>query len=279
MSDKTPTILIIEDEEVLLSVLTEKLRLSGYRVIGAKDGAAGFDLVKAERPDLILLDILLPKKNGFEVLTDINKDKELMKIPVVVISNSGQPVEIKKLLDLGVKDYLVKAEFEPREVLEKVEKVLGPRPVKAQNSHLINGASGEDKTVYNNPNKNNETILVVEDDKFLRDLLVEKLNKEGYSINQAIDGNEALKKLQEEKPSLVLLDLILPGIDGFEILKRIKDDQALSKIPVIVLSNLGQQEDIKRAEELGAKYYLIKAHFTLGEIVDKVKIVLRETYF
>lgn len=273
-----PTILIIEDEEVLLSALTEKLQISGYRVLGAKDGAAGFDLIKTGNPDLILLDILLPKKNGFEILTDINKDADISKIPVIVISNSGQPVEIKKLLELGVKDYLVKAEFEPEEVLEKIEKILGPRPVKANGASIENDPpSGE--FARPNPNKKNETILVVEDDKFLRDLLVEKLNKEGYLVKEAIDGNEALRELQVVKPNLILLDLILPGIDGFEILRRMKNDSALSKIPVIVLSNLGQQDDMDRAKELGAKHYLIKAHFTLGEIMDKIRSVLRESYF
>lgn len=278
MASQQPTILIIEDEEVLLSALTEKLQISGYRVLGAKDGAAGFDLIKTGDPDLILLDILLPKKNGFEILADINKDKEISKIPVIVISNSGQPVEIKKLLESGVKDYLVKAEFDPEEVLEKIEKILGPRPSKSRIAAVKNDPS-PDETTLPNPDKKNETILVVEDDKFLRDLLVEKLNKEGYGVREAIDGNEALKEMQAAKPNLVLLDLILPGIDGFEILRRMKNDSALSKIPVIVLSNLGQQDDMNRAKELGAKHYLIKAHFTLGEIMDKIRTVLRESYF
>lgn len=278
MALKQPTILIIEDEEVLLAALTEKLQISGYRVLGVKDGAAGFDLIKMEKPDLILLDILLPKKNGFEILADLNKDGEISKIPVIVISNSGQPVEIKKLLELGVKDYLIKTEFDPEEVLEKIEKILGPRPVGSPKNEA-NDTPVQDVTVHANPDHKNETILVVEDDKFLRDLLTEKLNKEGYLVKEAIDGNEALKELQAARPNLILLDLILPGIDGFEILRRMKNDSALSKIPVIVLSNLGQQDDMNRAKELGAKHYLIKAHFTLGEIMDKIRSVLRENYF
>src|SRR3989338_4338560 len=115
MESKKPTILIIEDDAVLLAALTEKLQFSGYRVSAAGDGAIGLDLIRTEKPDLILLDILLPKKNGFEILADIKDDGEISKIPVIVISNSGQPVEIKKLLELGVKDYLVKAEFRSEE--------------------------------------------------------------------------------------------------------------------------------------------------------------------
>jgi len=90
-------------------------------------------------------------------------------------------------------------------------------------------------------------ILVIEDDKFLRELLERKLQEEGFTVSSANNGEEGLEKIKEEKPELVLLDLILPGIDGFEILKKIRENPELSHIPIIVLSNLGQQEDIKRA--------------------------------
>jgi len=117
-------------------------------------------------------------------------------------------------------------------------------------------------------------ILVVEDDKFLRELIVQKLLKEGYTTTEAIDGEEGLKMIKEEKPDMVLLDIILPGIDGFEVLKRAKEDEEIKDIPVIILSNLGQQEDVDKGVELGAKDYLVKAEFTPGEIVEKVRAIL-----
>ena len=120
-----------------------------------------------------------------------------------------------------------------------------------------------------------KTILIVEDDKFLRELIVQKLLKEGYDISEAIDGEEGIKKIKTEKPDLILLDLILPGIDGFEVLSRMKADEKLAKIPVIILSNLGQREEIERGLKLGANDYMIKAHFTPREIIDKIKTVLK----
>ena len=120
-----------------------------------------------------------------------------------------------------------------------------------------------------------KTILIIEDDKFLRELIAQKLIKEGYEISEAIDGEEGFKKVKEEKPALVLLDLILPEIDGFEVLARMKDDPGLAQIPVIILSNLGQKEDVERCLKLGAVDYLIKAHFTPGEIIEKIKNVLK----
>ena len=118
-------------------------------------------------------------------------------------------------------------------------------------------------------------ILIIEDDTFLRELIVRKLSAEKIEISEAIDGEEGLKKIREEKPDLVLLDLILPSIDGFEVLAKIKADPVLAGVPVVILSNLGQQDEIKRGLELGATDYLVKANFTPGEIIEKVKQLLR----
>jgi len=120
-----------------------------------------------------------------------------------------------------------------------------------------------------------KTILIIEDDKFLRELIAQKLFKEGYNIIEAIDGEEGIKKVKEEKPNLVLLDLILPGIDGFEVLSQIKEDSSLAQIPVIILSNLGQKEDVEKGLKLGAIDFLIKAHFTPGEIIEKINSALK----
>ncbi|MBU0476609.1 response regulator, partial [Patescibacteria group bacterium] len=113
-------------------------------------------------------------------------------------------------------------------------------------------------------------ILVIEDDKFLRELITQKLNQEDFDVAEAIDGEEGTEKIKTEKPDLVLLDLILPGIDGFEVLSQVKKDPSLASIPVIILSNLGQKEDVERGLKLGAVDYLIKAHFTPKEIIEKV---------
>jgi len=120
-----------------------------------------------------------------------------------------------------------------------------------------------------------KTILIIEDDKFLRELIANKLVKEDFNISEAINGEEGMKKIKEKNPDLVLLDLILPGIDGFQVLSKIKEDSALNQIPVIILSNLDQKDDIEKGMKLGAVDYLIKAHFTPKEIIDKVKAALK----
>ena len=242
-------ILMVEDEEIMIDLLQRKIAQEGYEIKVARNGEEGLAVMKEEKPDLVLLDIIMPKMGGFEVMEKMQGDKDLKKIPVIVISNSGQPVEIDRAQKMGAKDWLIKTEFDPQEVIEKIK----------------------NKSAKIMP----KTILIVEDDKFLRELIAQKLTKEGYPLSEAIDGEEGIKKIKEEKPSLVLLDLILPGIDGFEVLSQMKEDPSVSSIPVIILSNLGQKEDGEKGLKLGAVDYLIKAHFTPGEIIEKIKAVLK----
>ena len=117
-------------------------------------------------------------------------------------------------------------------------------------------------------------IIIIEDDKFLRELIARKLVQEGYKALESVDGEDGLKKIKDEKPDLILLDLLLPNIDGFEVLERVKADQSLGSIPVIIISNLGQKEDIERALKLGAVDYMVKAQFTPAEIIKRVKEAL-----
>ncbi|MBI1888348.1 MAG: response regulator [Candidatus Spechtbacteria bacterium] len=254
-------ILIIEDEPTLGKMLKDKLTKDGYEVFSARDGEEGLLEVRKEKPALVLLDIAMPKLGGMEVLETMHADPELSAIPVIIISNSGEPVEIDRAKSLGVKDYLIKAEFDPKEVSEKVGKVLGN----------LEGSS----MPHRERSKDQKKVLVIEDDQFLRDLIIKKLEEEGFETLQAIDGEEGLRLIREEKPAIVLLDLILPGVDGFEVLKQAKEDAGVRAIPIIILSNLGQKDDIDRGLALGAEDYLIKAHFTPGEIVQKVKDTLR----
>ncbi len=117
-------ILIIEDEEIMYGLLERKLSGEGYEVRVAKDGVKGLEMIKQEKPNLILLDIIMPKMGGFEVMEEVRKDKELSEIPMIIISNSGQPVELDRAKKLGVKDWLIKTEFDPQEVIEKVKKQI-----------------------------------------------------------------------------------------------------------------------------------------------------------
>ncbi len=119
-------------------------------------------------------------------------------------------------------------------------------------------------------------ILIVEDDKFLRLLLERKLKNENFEVVAAEDGEETLEKIVTEKPDLILLDIILPKKSGFAVLEEINKDENLKRIPVFIISNLGQPEDIERGKNLGAKEYFVKAGLSLEELIKKIKIFATE---
>ncbi len=118
-------------------------------------------------------------------------------------------------------------------------------------------------------------ILIVEDDDFLRSLAVTKLEKEGLTVSMAANGQSALDALKSGTPDLIILDLMLPIMSGFDVLKVIKSDEATKNIKIIVFSNLGEQGDIKTCLDLGVSDYLVKANFTLDELVEKIKGLLK----
>jgi|YelNatPaOPRAMG01_1025707.scaffolds.fasta_scaffold04883_4 DNA-binding response OmpR family regulator len=118
---------------------------------------------------------------------------------------------------------------------------------------------------------NKPKILLVEDEPFLSSLLRLKLEKANFEVISASDGEEALNILAQNTPDLMLLDLILPKKNGFEVLETIRQDPRLEKLPVIIISNLGQEVDISRGKSLGVIEYFVKARLSIDELINKVK--------
>ncbi len=118
-------------------------------------------------------------------------------------------------------------------------------------------------------------ILIIEDDAFLQGLEVAKLKKNGYEIITASTGEEGMQKINEAGVTLVLLDLVLPSFDGFEILKKIRETESIKSLPVLVFSNLSEEKDVQKATELGATEFMVKSNFTLDELAEKIKTLLK----
>ncbi len=255
-------IVLVEDEKTLAHLIQGKLEAAGYSVKTAYDGQTGLELIHSEKPDLVLLDILLPGMNGFGILETLVKENLIPELPVVIISNSGQQVEVERALKLGVRDYLVKINFTPQEVLQKVQEVLAG----GSRQEFADNAFG------NVPAKAH--ILIVEDDLILVELLDGKFRQNGYRVSRAFNVAEARLILKGGAVDLVLLDIILPDMDGFAFLAELKADKEFKQIPVIVISNLGQKEEIQKGLKAGAVDYIIKANVLPTEILQKVERVL-----
>lgn len=113
-------------------------------------------------------------------------------------------------------------------------------------------------------------VLLAEDDRFLRKAAETALKRQGFTVLPAVDGEEALRMARAETPDIVLLDLIMPKLQGFEVLRALKADPATASIPVIILSNLGQESDVKQAMEAGAVGYFVKVNLSLQDLVKRV---------
>ena len=114
-------------------------------------------------------------------------------------------------------------------------------------------------------------IVLIEDEEMLANMYEVKFKNEGFDLEKALDGAEGLAKAKAIKPDFILLDIIMPKMDGFSVLKALKEDDTTKDIPVILLTNLGQDEDIQRGKDLGAVGYLVKANLTPSEVVEEVK--------
>jgi CheY-like chemotaxis protein len=117
-------------------------------------------------------------------------------------------------------------------------------------------------------------VLVVEDDAFLAQLLTNRLSRAGLTVTRAGDGEEALRILKNAKPDLILLDIILPKKSGFEVMEEIQKDPLLKRVPIVIISNLGQEEDIRRGRQLGAIEYYVKAQTSIEDLINKVQEIL-----
>jgi len=255
-------ILLIEDEEIIANLIVSELTEAGYDVKVAQNGKEGIEKILEKKPDLVLLDILLPILNGFDVLEALKEKGFLPDLPVIIISNSGKPVEIERAKNLGIKDYLIKVNFSPKEILQKVENVFS-------------SLKEEKKSAQQNVNPNAPNILIIEDDILLSDILYGEFLKANFNAQKALHANEARDILSKRNIDLILLDIILPDINGFDFLNELKANPKTKDIPVIILSNLGQKMEIEKGIELGAVDYVIKANVLPKDVIKKVADILK----
>lgn len=273
-------ILIIEDNDLLGEILQRKLVSDSYEVLWSRDGARGYEMLLEIKPDMLLLDIALPSMNGYEILAEKNKVPAIASIPVIVISNSGQPIAYDDLAKKGVLDYVIKANFDPGEVVEKVNKFF-----RAGEPHTgTNGADKGSDTIHSKTAQpglegpggplTGRKVLWVEDDKFLADIAGKKLSLEHAELRRTVDADETFEVLKEWIPDVIILDVMLPGMSGMDILAKIKTDRRLDNVPVIMLSNASQDQNIDSAMKLGAKKFLTKATLTPQGIIREIASVL-----
>lgn len=237
-------ILVVDDELNIMRVMRHILEVEGYTVLEASTGMEALARAREEKPDLVLLDVLLPDIDGFEVLERMRKDPETADLPVVILSI----MEAKEQsFRLGAQDYFNKP-IDRVKLVDTVQSLLGD-------------GNQEIK------------ILVADDDAHILQAVSQMLSSRGYRVIGAHDGLEAVVKAREEVPNLLVLDLYMPEMDGFEVIRRLRAWEKTAHIPILVLTASDVALDEARALTLGAAQYMNKP-FSENELARVVRDAL-----
>ena len=237
--DSTPpasgvTVLIVDDDPMVHQLLRGHLLDGSFDVISASDGMEGLALAKQHRPSMILLDLHMPKLDGWGVLARLKGDPATANIPVVILSVEEQRA---RGFSFGACDYLVKP-VEPDMLVAVVKKSIRPE-------------AGD--------------VLVVDDDPAMRELVSRSLRRVGFTTVEAATGEEALLRARVVSPAMVVLDLLMPGIDGFEVLRTLRAEG--NDVPILVLTGKSLSRDEQRTLEDGVSHVLAKGGVALDELV------------
>lgn len=248
----TPTsVFIIEDEQALLETIRLRLERAGFSVQSATDGRVGLEKIQAHQPDLILLDLLLPTMAGEDILKAIKQDPNCRDIPVIIISNSGQPVEIEKLLKLGADDYIIKANFTIDDILECIENTLQKR-------------------------KGQPDVLIAEDEAILRLLLQKKIKAAGFKTITTVNGQSTLDTIIKTHPQVVLLDLLMPDMSGIKVLEALAVHPQYNKdqTKIYIISNYTDKKHDPVIEQLTSGYF-IKSDVDINQLITLLRSVVQ----
>jgi twitching motility two-component system response regulator PilG len=275
------TVLVVEDSRTARKVISMVLGRKRYKILEATSGTETLLAIEGMTPDLVLLDVMLPDMSGYEVLSAIRKNRELCRVPVVMLTSKRDVADRQKGLLCGASEYLTKP-FDPVKLLGVLGKYLdsptktaafrqaAAAPRQASLPSPAHVAAAARPVVCNPkpivvptavlPKKNGleKSILVVEDSPTSRKVITMVLLKMGYLINEAACGEVALRKVHEQPPHLILLDAMLPDMTGYDILAKLQEDPRLKGIPVVMLTAKDSPIDREKGLRAGAVAYLTK---------------------
>lgn len=246
-----------------------KFEQEGYQVLVASDGEEGIALAKAKKPDLILLDLVLPKMDGYKVLQKLRTDQGTRGIKIYILSNLGQNGEINKGFEDGADGYMVKANLTPSQLVENVEKIFDGQSVGVKRRVVaLTPAEKAKKEVIRD---NGVSILLIEDEEAIIEMYKLRLAKGGFRVEIAKNGAWGIKRAKEKKFDVIIMDMVMPAMNGYRAIKELKTDAKTKDVPIIVLSNSAQDKDVERAREFGAACYLLKSGITPARLVKEIE--------
>ncbi len=242
-----PLVLIIEDNPQASQLIQMYLQEAGYRTELARDGSEGLEKAKRLKPNIITLDMIMPVKDGWQVLKELKRHPICKDIPIIIISITDE----KKLgFSMGAIDYFVKP-VNREELISALQKV----PIKAVKQ------------------KNQPKVLIIDDDKTAAELIQVILEAEGYDVIKTMNGRDGVRLAAEEQPDLIILDLIMPEISGFNVAYQLKQQAKTRNTPIIILTSMDVDEDTKEQMQGFISTIMSKSRFTKKDLLREINTI------
>jgi len=247
-------ILVVDDEKDLVNFISARLRANGYNVVVAYDGMEALQKANEEKPDLMLLDVMMPAGDGFSVCQKLKSQDETMNIPVIFLTAKILDRDERLGLGLGA-EYYLKKPFEAKELLDVISRVLeSPQGIKEEVEH---------KKIWR--------FLLVTDNVDVLQMLDPKLKEENFQYQAAESGEEVVNKLNVFNPQLIVFDIYIKNCDGLELLKELAETDEFKKIPLLLLGSPGDKAKLNEYFKITPVLDVVENPYNIAELIQTIK--------
>lgn len=264
-------IVIVEDDPMIAEIYKKKFSESGFEVLMATSGEGVLSLAKKEKIDIILLDLIMPKMDGFAVTKELRSGKYDANIKIIIFSNLNQAEDKERAMSLGANGFITKASYNPSELVAEVQRLANQLEEQKKNAQRIsNQNNGQEKK------ENQPRILMIEDEDVFIEMFGGKLEQDGFSVTFARNGTWGFKEALKGNFDLFIIDMIMPTMSGEEIVAKIKMEETLKNTPIIMLSASIDKITEREVRKLDIIDFFLKTQITPSELSKKVSEILSQ---
>lgn len=256
---------------MISEIYQKKFGDSGYEILTADSGEKAIELDRTEKIDVMLLDLIMPKMDGFEVIENIRQANNNPSMKIFVFSNLSQKEDQDKALKLGANGFIIKSQYAPSDLVKEISRRLNQETEIQKNEAL---QEGNEKSIEKKEENGKKKILIIEDEAIFLDMFGEKLRQDGFIVETADNGAWGLKEALAKDFDLFIIDMMMPAMTGDEIIEKLKLEESKKNIPIIVLSASVEDHMENKVREMGANEFFVKTKIIPSELSKKVSELL-----
>jgi CheY-like chemotaxis protein len=264
-------ILIVEDDPMISEIYQRKFSDSGFEVLTAASGEEAVNINKTEKIDVMLLDLIMPKMDGFEVTKNIREMGYNPEMKIYVFSNLSQKEDQERVMKLGADGFLIKADYAPSDLVKEIERRMNQNGEKKKNEALQNG---DEKETVEKERNGKKKVLLIEDEEIFLEMFGEKLRQDGFAVETANNGAWGLKEALKGEYDIFIIDMMMPAMTGDEIIEKLKMEEKTKNIPIIVLSASVEDHVEDKVKKMGVNEFFVKTQVIPSDLSKKVEELL-----